>query len=748
MRLKLALSNLKSHALISILIVLLMSCIYGVGLVGIECTNYLVQANISELKNQHHDFDITVKGDIPLSLRGISYYEDDGIHNISEKYQRIAAFYNITTVVFSPTSDEVANIYEADAEDFEVALNLKNIPSTTEALITSDLASKLSLKKHDYISIYVGTTSYDYQIIDIVEGEGIYHNSSVLIGGRRLNDYYGIKNVRMPNYILADLKDDNPEEVLDILRANYQGQTVTNLLDEEYAKTITTNSIGIIAIIVAILFVFILMLFLNVYLNIINKQKEVFLSLGQKRYYYQTNIISTVLAFIFAIILGSVFARIIFKMFGPIFSYDKTYIPSIVGRATASLLLALPFALLFLKKQIQTKNIALNNKQKIFCLIFISVIAMLLMFMNTVLKTYALFIVILITFALLLNLLIFLFKKVKKLDFRLYLYDLNVKDNIYKMQIYLQVFVITLLAVMLMSINVYKSQSEELSNVVKIECAVATSSEYLEISEYDRIRLASNSQIEEIEMSIVLGLDANQVSQYTTIVLTEKEQKLFNDDKYIILSKYFQNRYGYDIGDVVSMRVRGKEEYFKILKFTDNVFSKMAVVSNSTELYYGFVVEESKEALLNDFRMKNYQLINFSSAIDKSVSIFNSSIEVATVVMVILIILVILFAFYLVKIEIESKKEVIRKMKKLGLSRNEWVKINLIKYAFSIIVIVLFSLIMTYFIMSNIDTMLRLVKGIIYCKYNLNIAIVSIVIGVLSAILSSFYVLVLYKKTL
>ena len=52
MRLKLALSNLKSHALISILIVLLMSCIYGVGLVGIECTNYLVQANISELKNQ------------------------------------------------------------------------------------------------------------------------------------------------------------------------------------------------------------------------------------------------------------------------------------------------------------------------------------------------------------------------------------------------------------------------------------------------------------------------------------------------------------------------------------------------------------------------------------------------------------------------------------------------------------------------------------------------------------------------
>ena len=316
------------------------------------------------------------------------------------------------------------------------------------------------------------------------------------------------------------------------------------------------------------------------------------------------------------------------------------------------------------------------------------------------------------------------------------------------MQIYLQVFVITLLAVMLMSINVYKSQSEELSNVVKIECAVATSSEYLEISEYDRIRLASNSQIEEIEMSIVLGLDANQVSQYTTIVLTEKEQKLFNDDKYIILSKYFQNRYGYDIGDDVSMRVRGKEEYFKILKFTDNVFSKMAVVSNSTELYYGFVVEESKEALLNDFRMKNYQLINFSSAIDKSVSIFNSSIEVATVVMVILIILVILFAFYLVKIEIESKKEVIRKMKKLGLSRNEWVKINLIKYAFSIIVIVLLSLIMTYFIMSNIDTMLRLVKGIIYCKYNLNIAIVSIVIGVLSAILSSFYVLVLYKKTL
>ena len=165
-------------------------------------------------------------------------------------------------------------------------------------------------------------------------------------------------------------------------------------------------------------------------------------------------------------------------------------------------------------------------------------------------------------------------------------------------------------------------------------------------------------------------------------------------------------------------------------------------------LYYGFVVEESKEALLNDFRMKNYQLINFSSAIDKSVSIFNSSIEVATVVMVILIILVILFAFYLVKIEIESKKEVIRKMKKLGLSQNEWVKINLIKYAFSIIVIVLLSLIMTYFIMSNIDTMLRLVKGIIYCKYSLNIAIVSIVIGVLSAILSSFYVLVLYKKTL
>ncbi len=744
MRIKLLKENFLHNKVISLLILLLCSLTMCVSLLSFEIPRFLTYANIESMHYNNNDFDISIKANTILSTKGVYDSLND---EYKDELDRVVSFYDCALPIKIDDKEMFVQVYEADSTDYQIAFSLDVIPLNNEVVLTKEVSDALNININDNISIPIKDQVYIYQVVDIIEGTGLIDGSYALVGGKNISYCYSGINYKFSNHILIDLKDDDKvKEVYPIIKNRYSEYNVTNILDEELASTMTTDIMKIICIVASMLFIVVAILICGIYNYRLKKQLLFFDINSQANYYKSVKFIWWLALFIISTIFGSVFANLILDVFKPIY-YCKT--PYVIGGLSYLksflMLMIMPLALAL-------KGLPIKISKKCIRLILLIICALLCVGMLlvktehylTVLKV--LLVVIVVT--LLIDLLLYLLKFLKPSLLRTYIYNINSKNNFLKNNMLIQIMMIIVCTVILSSASYYKVTVGDLSKFLEIDEVVATTSKYVNTDKYDLIKMGNNGQLDRMYLSIMLGLNSDQVDEYTNIEMTTDEKLVYQSRKSVILSKYHQNVSDLDVGDIVSIRIGEHTEEFYVVKFINYPTANVAIMSDSDYLYNGYIVNDniSAEELAKDFQSNNYFIINFKTTLDKVVSLYMKSVDVTIAVFIGLVIFIVFFSIYLFYLDFLYQKENIKKLKTFGLSYDRWLKLNIIKNTLVLLICLVFGSILNYYVTRDFDLILRTIHTISYVGYDLKFAMISLSLVVTNVIVGFVYTNYEYKK--
>ena len=752
MRIKLIKENFCHNKLLSLLIILCSTCVSILLLLSLEINNYLIYANIENNQYQYNDFDIRITANIPLSLRGTeSYEENNQEYNLNEYYNNVISYYSTTLMVNGNNKNIISNIIEADEEDYFKGFDLKIIPKKNEAVITEIAANDLNIKINDEIFIHLKNSIYSYKVIDIINADIMYNGKFVLIGGRNLTYQYGLNNVKMQNNILLDLKNTKDAQIVtDKLIKNYSFCNVTNLLDKETASRQNINTIPSICIISAIVFILALLILCNIYSYRLRKQKEVFTNYRMLKYYTHIHLIEWFVIIVINLILSTLITTFVLSLFNPIFNVSNIYFLNIFNVCVANIFIIIIPIILYLKNIKFGKKVIINSKFKYILLVLLISICFICsrIFKYNSLKD--LFIVCTVIFICILIVKIFIEsgKFIRSLLNKSYLYDLNKNNTFLKLLLVVQISMMICMCLIISSITMYFNSVYTVHNFIKIDMIVATTSKIEISSEYDHIKVANNVVFGHNEIDYLLSLSSDQIKKYTEIDLSFAEKEQYDNNKSIILPEYYSNEYALNIGDTIELTINGEAEEFKIIKFLKGLAVGSIFVSASDNMYNAYIVDNSIpiENVIEDFNKTTYFIYDIESNILVLQDLHQRLIKVAVAILVFIMIILIIFSLYIFRLNFLHKKDTFIKFKQLGLTNKLWDKLSLIRTLLIILICSVIGIIIEYFLINRIDSILRIFKSILHANYQFVYSIISISIIIINAFIGFIYNKFEYKK--
>ena len=218
--------------------------------------------------------------------------------------------------------------------------------------------------------------------------------------------------------------------------------------------------------------------------------------------------------------------------------------------------------------------------------------------------------------------------------------------------------------------------------------------------------------------------------------------------KYIVLSKYYQNIYGLNVGDQITLNVNEKDEQYEILKFVNHVYKKIVIVNQSESLYYGYIIDNVNlnDIVMQEFESYPYNIINLQDKMVAYQHIVLSTINVVTILLTSIIILIILFSIYLSYQEYVYNYTNLKKLKLIGYSNKLMFKVSLTKLVYNIVVIILLALFSGFYILSNIDKLMSLLNTIMYIEFDIKLLSISLLISISALLIGYVYSIIKYFK--
>jgi len=744
MRIKLLKENFCHNKLLSILIILCASCISILMLLALEMNNYLIFANIENSKYQYNNYDIVISSNIPLSLNGINKYEDKELNNY---YQNVSSFYSTTLMVKSNKIEQIINIIETDEEDYNNLFKLNNIPNKGEAVITDLTAKSLNVEVNDEITIYLKDKTFNYKIIDIIKADKCYNGKYILIGGRNITYEYGIQNIRMPNNIVINLNNENDAEFIsNYLLKSFNFCNVTNLLDKEIASRQNVNTIPTICIICAIVFIMLLFILCHIYQYRLRKQKEVFINYKMINYFNQIQLIEWIIIFIISFILSGVLTNFILSLFNPIFNVNNIFITNIISIFISSLTIFI-IPIFFMLRKIKIK---ISNKTKylFITLFFILTILLSIFIKNIIYKDLFIVISTIIGCILIISLLLELTKNIKPLLHRTFLYNLNKNNPFVKLLILVQLSMMVCLCLIISTMDIYKKSLNEIDEFINIDTIVTTTSKANISTKYEHIKVASNVLIENNEIDYLLSLNIDQLDKYSNIELNDNEKEEFENNKSIILPKYYSNKFNYNIGDIITLNINGKEEEFKIIKFLKRLQAGVIIVNNSVEMYDAYIIDNNipVSEVINDFSNTTYFIVDVETSVIALSSLHSKLLIVINTILLFIMLILIVFSLYIFNLNFLYKKDTFIKLKNLGLNNSLWKKLSLIKIISLVLICFILGFILEIIIINRLDNILKIFNTILQLEYTFMHSVLSISIIIVNAVIGYFVNNKDYKK--
>ena len=744
MQLKILKENFLHNKILSLLILAICSVTLAVFLIAIEVRPYLTYANLYDQHYKYNEFDISIKANNVLSTGGVY---DIVKENDTYEYERVVSYYECALPVTYKNTEKFIQVIEADKEDFAKAFDLSIVPDKSQAVITKEASSIFGVEIGELLKIQVKDEVLEYQVIDIVDSHGLYSGQYAIVGGKDISKIYSGINYKFANHILVDLKDDSKvNDYYQVIKQQYSEYSVVNVLDEELAKTMTTDMVSIVCGISSFLFIVVAILMCNIYNYRLKRQKEFFIVNHQTRYYKALNIIWWIILLVMAGILGYILSNIILNLFNNLFNVKRIYIISGIPFIKSVLFLMLVPLVLYIKN----KNIKISKVVKgLILLIGMSSLILGVLFINNInIKKILICIILVILVKLLIDAILYILKFLKPSLVKTYLYKFNRKNYFLKNNVLVQIAMIIVCTIIMASLSYYKGWLVNFSSFIEIEEVVATTSKYVETDKFDSIKMGDNGRLERLHLAVMLGLTGEQVVEYTSIELTDSEKLLFDQDKYIILSKYHQNVFNLDVGDIVDVEIGENIEKFKIFKFIDYPGAQLAIVSDSDYLYKGYVLNSDTKAtdIASAFGSNNYFILNFKTFLDSIDVLYTRTVNVISIVFIGIAGFIIIFSMYLFYLDFLYQKENIKKLKLLGMSHGTWKRLNLIKNLLVLSMCVILGNILNYYITLNFDLMLRTVRAISYITYVPRFALISLSIIVINVIVGYIFTNYEYKK--
>lgn len=744
MQLKILFENIKHHLILSFFILFTSIIIVTSITLSIETNAFLYHVTSDEYRLANHDMDIIIKSNTGLSLKGTR--GDSNEYETS--YERRTSFYNVTLLAKSNERSNIVQIFEGTNEDINTAFNQNLNINANEIVITENFASRLNVSTFDNVDLYIGDDIVTYQVVGIIEGNGIYAGESAFITGYNVASYYALK--KMYNLIMLDIKDNvDYDAIYNHIKNKYSVYTVVDINDSNHIESLSSSSLDELLMIVTIVFIVILVLLLKMFSQKTKKQKDYFLLIGKNNYYkiYQLLgwLLIITLSIIGSIILSNVFIGILINIYNCRTNYIINNISYIYG--------LLPLVVVLLFRLFVTSNINIRfNKIYIMILTSITLILVILMllFKNSYIFSLMLLLLIIVLSLLIIEIIYKISKYILPYTHRIYIYDLNKKTFIFRLLQFIYIFIIVLISMVISTMKVYNNQIEELSELIKIDSVVATKTIYTTTNVYEQIQIDNNVNLYETNLNVVLGLNATQYEEYLEYpsLLEDEKQKFNSNHNYIILPKYYENTYHLEVGDSIELLINEKTESFEILKFVNRIYYKMAVINHSDYMYYGYVIDSDNlsDDIITSFKEYKYSIINFKDSIYKHQNLYNNILHMVRYTLIIIIAIIILLSIYIAYQEHLYQEYNLKKLKLLGLDNNKMMLISSIKLLYNLIVCGILGFVSSRIILANFDDVAKNFNTIFYIEYDFKVVMISIFITFICLFISHIYSNIKYKS--
>lgn len=745
MRLKLLIKNIKHHLLLSIFILFACTIFISSITLSLETNSFLLHVNQYSYSTLNHDYDLVIKSHTGLSLNGTRGENNE----FDDAYLRRNSFYNVT--ILGKSNDLVApiSVFEGSNNDINTAFKQNFNILDNEIVITTALANKLNVSLNGKIDLYIGEEIKTYNIVDIIDGNGMYVGDCAFITGYNISTHYAFKN--MYNLIMLEIKDSPlKNQIINHIKTEYKDYTIIDVLDTGHIKSLSTSPIDEILMINSVIFLFILLLLVKMFKYKLKKQRYYFDIIGKNNYYKLFRLLIWLVLIIISFLISIFIVKIVLYFFTDLYGCTIPYKIN-----SSSLLVSLVVIFIVSNLTIIFDNIKIIKKVNNLTLYFLISISLIEIILMIIFRNYLIHSIITIIFILTLTL--FLIEACFKLSkyflpfkSRVVIYDLNHQNYIFKLLQFIYVLIVTVIATAFSTVKVYRNQINELSQMFKIDSVVTTKNIYNDNSEYDQIRINDDVLLNDTNLNIILGLNYDQYLEYLEYPLLNKEDQLKfeSDEKYIILSKYFENTYHLNVGDEIELLINEKYESFEILTFVNHFYYKMAIVNHSDYLYYGYVINEEELSIniVNDFNKNKYSIINFDNEILGYISIYQNVLKIVEYALIGVVLIMIFLSIYIIYQELLYQEINLRKLKLLGFNNKEMFKILCIKFIYLLFLIIILGFISAKIILINFDDVAKNFKTIFYIEYDLIIVVLSILVTSCCSLLGQLYAYFKYRK--
>ena len=368
MRLKLIFENIKHHLSLSCFIILTFFVIITSSVLAIEITLFTNHVSSDKYHRIHNDFDIVIKSNTGLSLKGTRGEENE----FDNSYDRRIGFYNVTLLAQTKHSSSVVSVYEGTNEDFNLAFNFNPYLNSDGIALTRSYAEKYNLKIGDQLTLNIGENKITYNVVSIVDPTGLVAGEYAFITGNNIAKKYAFKN--MYNVILLDIKDSADYQTIYKNIANaYGSYTVKDINDQDIIKTLAHSTLSEMMIIFCVLFVLIILILMNMLDQRLKRQENYFKIIDQRNYFLSNKLILYFVMVVLATILSIGFNHILFKILLKIY---QCRVPYSVSFKSYLIALILPFIIIFLKAFVKLNKKVLKRKYYLLSTIILFIVCL------------------------------------------------------------------------------------------------------------------------------------------------------------------------------------------------------------------------------------------------------------------------------------------------------------------------------------------------------------------------------------
>ncbi|MDX9691854.1 MAG: FtsX-like permease family protein [Acholeplasmataceae bacterium] len=670
-----AYKNIVTHPMKSVLIIIGFLALFTTLLLGSTIPTFFKAYFYGEYKDAYRDLDIRMSVDPHGDTRFFQTRDlnDDSLDAIINDY---IPFFEIDILIETETGDPFyAHLYSSTIAQFK-KISLSKQPTSkvlahNEMLITASLAKDYHLSINDEITIYSGTLSRTFKIIEIIEDGKMFRDQSIYIDKLVSFSFFleslspGLASlnpsllVNIHNTAYLDVKDEiSIEDAIEVIKTfdDYQYLDYKLTIDEAFLNQLVDRNINVFEMIVSIVSVAVVLVLYTTLLIYFQDKKKMFAVMetlgGQKRFSFLIILFEMLFYFIISLILSVALTQIIINYGISFLDSPINYRVPWMNLILVSVILLILFILTtliffhrFNKNALieQTKESGHEVKSHFFVYLFISLVSIslyLLLNVNSIaslLSVYAsvvqiiLSLIFILSFgALCIHIVTRLFASRKKpFIFFLHLKVLLTKKAFYN---YMSVLLISTLSIFLLILaNDYmvirRTEYQNQYNLDFIVTNVIDDFEltYQEISAYDDVLVASKvglfNDIEFIDsrdiFRDVVSINPADINHYFDINISEESfARLSLDEPTILLPMRYKALHHYKIGDYISLNLNPEHSdvSFIIGGFFDKQLSNLAIMNITYVSGYEDIEDNAifVNAKTDKIALKNILLDNYS----------------------------------------------------------------------------------------------------------------------------------------